>query len=359
MFVIIVSINANSQEKKDNIFDKIFKYSTPFVSYQESNSLQGEQTFYVTQQSELIETTVKNPNNFAFNFGIRKLARYGYQDKVSFYTGNEKKSSSQDANIGNVDGLEYLFNVSSGRMQGQEYTNKQYFVRYVGKKYILKAEYLKDEMVDIEYQSFDARWRIPIGKRLNLSIGGIVRSNPVAYGHNPIQQYFDEGNPWWSLSYDYANHTDQVYQQMDFQGNLLGYDYFWFDQNGNQIASSDEEYRRIHFGRIVNQYNAECLDEIGDFMYLSGTIGLDYYYYRRSVWIHTFFNALSYHKLLKGDERYSYDNFIGDNKWVDIKSGITFGFKINRWFGLFTEYNYQTYWGKEISSLKTGVNINF
>ena len=77
MFGLFVSISVKGQEKKDNIFDKIFKYSTPFVSYQESNSLQGEQTFYVTQQSELIETTVRNPNNFAFNFGIRKLARHG------------------------------------------------------------------------------------------------------------------------------------------------------------------------------------------------------------------------------------------------------------------------------------------
>ena len=61
-----------SKAKKDNIFKKIFKYSTPYVSYSEANSLQGNQTFYVTQSSELIETTVKNPNNFAFNFGIRK-----------------------------------------------------------------------------------------------------------------------------------------------------------------------------------------------------------------------------------------------------------------------------------------------
>ena len=359
IFSQVITQEKIKKVRQDNIFKKVFKYATPFVSYSEQNSLQGVQTFYVTQQSELIETTIRNPNNFAFNFGIRKLARYGFQDKVSFYTGNEEKSSSQDANIGNVDGIEYLFNYSNGRMQGQEFINKDFFVRYVGKRYILKAEYLKNEMVDIEYASFDARWRIPIGKRLNLSIGGIVRSNPIAYGHNPIQKYFDDGNPWYLLSYEYANHTDQIYQQVDFNGNIIGYDYFWFDQNGNQMASSDEEYRRVHFGRIVNRYNAEKLAEIGDFIYLSGTVGADYYFYRRSIWLHAYANALSYHKLLEGDERFSYDNFIGDDKWVDIKSGLTFGFKINRWFGLFTEYNYQTYWGKEIQSIKTGININF
>ena len=64
-------------------------------------------------------------------------------------------------------------------------------------------------------------------------------------------------------------------------------------------------------------------------------------------------------KLLEGDERYSYDNFIGDDKWVDIQSGIIFGFRINKWFGLFSEYNYQSYWGREIQEIKTGINIKF
>ena len=86
----VITQDKIKKVRQDNIFKKVFKYATPFVSYSEQNSLQGVQTFYVTQQSELIETTVRNPNNFAFNFGIRKLARYGFQDKVSFYTGNEE-----------------------------------------------------------------------------------------------------------------------------------------------------------------------------------------------------------------------------------------------------------------------------
>ena len=105
MFAIIVSINANSQEKKkNNIFKKVFKYATPYVSYSQSNSLQASQTFYVTQQSELIETTVRNPENFAFNFGLRKLARFGYEEKVNFYDGNESKNVTQNSNVGSVDG---------------------------------------------------------------------------------------------------------------------------------------------------------------------------------------------------------------------------------------------------------------
>ncbi len=358
MFAIIVSINANSQEKKkNNIFKKVFKYATPYVSYSQSNSLQGSQTFYVTQESELIETTVRNPENFAFNFGIRKLARFGYEEKVNFYDGNESKNVTQNSNVGSVDGLEYLFNVSNGRQQGVEFTNRQYFVRYVAKNYIIKAEHLKNEIVDIEYNSLDLRFKLPIGKRLNFAIGAIARTNPVAYGHNPIQKYFDDGNNWWDLSYA-IGHTDQFFEMTDvFTGESLGYDYLWFDQNGVQISSSDEDYRRLHFGNIVNQFNANELAQIGDFTYLSGIASLDYYFYRKNVWVHAFANVLSYHKLLDGDSRYSYDNFIGDDKWFDIQGGIIFGFRINKWFGLFSEYNYQSYWGKELQSIKTGINI--
>jgi len=359
---------AEPSKKEDKIvkkykfktfFKNIFKYSTPYVSYSENNSLQGRQTFYVTQESELIETTVRNPNNFAFNFGIRKIARFAYEDRVNWYDGNESRSVTQNSNVGNVDGLEYLFNISNGRQQSREFINKQFFVRYVGKHYILKAEHLKNDIVDIEYSSLDARFKLPIGKRLNLSFGAIARTNPVAYGHNPIQSYLENEN-WWTLSYDYANHTDQLYEMIDpFTQESLGYDYLWYDQNGQLISSSDEDYRRLHFGRVVNRYNDEELAKIGDFTYLSGVLGLDYYFYRKNVWIHAFANALSYHKLLEGDERYSYDNFIGDDKWVDIQSGIIFGFRINKWFGLFSEYNYQSYWGREIQEIKTGINIKF
>tara|TARA_R100000455_G_scaffold30793_1_gene22452 strand:+ start:61 stop:1203 length:1143 start_codon:yes stop_codon:yes gene_type:complete len=345
--------------KFKRFFKDIFKYSTPYVSYSENNSLQGRQTFYVTQESELIETTVRNPNNFAFNFGIRKIARFSYEDRVNWYDGNESRSVTQNSNVGNVDGLEYLFNISNGRQQSREFTNKQFFIRYVGKHYILKAEHLKNDIVDIEYSSLDARLKLPIGKRLNLSFGAIARTNPIAYGHNPIQKYLED-NAWWTLSYNFANHTDQIYEMIDvFTGESLGYDYLWYDENGVLISSSDEDYRRLHFGRVVNRYNQEELAKIGDFTYLSGVLGLDYYFYRKNVWIHAFANALSYHRLLQGDERYSYDNFIGNDKWIDIQSGIIFGFRINKWFGLFSEYNYQSYWGREIQEIKTGINIKF
>ncbi len=356
LFALIVSISVNAQEKKDNIFKQIFKYSTPYVSYSQGSSLQGPQTFYVTQNSELIETTVRNPENFAFNFGIRKISRFGYQDRLNWYTGNEDRSASENANIGSVDGLEYLINISNGRQQGREFTNNNYFVRYVGKYYIAKFEHLKNEIVDIEYNSLDVRFKLPIGKRLNFSVGAVARTNPIAYGHNPIQKYFDDGNAWWELAYQF--HYDQLYEMIDpFTGESLGYDYLWFDQDDNLISSSDEDYRRLHFGKIVNQFNANELAQIGDFTYLSAIASLDYYFYRRNVWVHGFVNVLPYHKLLDGDSRYSYDNYIENDKWIDIKGGIVFGFKINKWFGLFTEYNYQSYWGKEFESIKTGVNI--
>ena len=83
-------------------------------------------------------------------------------------------------------------------------------------------------------------------------------------------------------SYDFG-HTDQLFQQVDLQGNVIGYDYLWFDQNGVQIASSDEDYRRLHFGELVNIYNANELAKIGEFTYISSIAALDYYFYRKNI----------------------------------------------------------------------------
>ena len=74
--------------------------------------------------------------------------------------------------------LEYLFNVSNGRQQGVEFINRQYFIRYVAKNYIIKAEHLKNEIVDIEYNSLDVRFKLPIGKRLSFAVGASCAYKP-------------------------------------------------------------------------------------------------------------------------------------------------------------------------------------
>ena len=350
LLLLLFTINAQA-----DIFKDVFKYATFYGAYSQSNSIQGDKTFYVTQSSELIETTQRNPADEIKTFGFRKLAHFGYEDKERFYDG-EEQNNSLNSNIGNVKGLEYLFEYQEGRQQSMGFKNKQLFVRYLSKWWIAKAEANKNELVDIDYKSLDLRVRIPIGKKLSLSVGGVYRTYDKAYGVNPIQKYLEE-NSWWNLSYDYFNHTDALYSYENLFTGETGYDYFWYDAEGTLISNSDLDYRNNIYGQLVNQYNAEQLALIGDFADLSSVIALDFYHYRKNFWVHAYGNILPHHKLQKGDERYSYGNFIGKDNWIDYKYGGVFGVRLSKKLGLFSEITMQRYWDREIKIIKAGINF--
>ncbi len=350
LLLLLFTINAQA-----DIFKDVFKYATFYGAYSQSNSIQGDKTFYVTQSSELIETTQRNPADEIKTFGFRKLAHFGYEDKERFYDG-EEQNNSLNSNIGNVKGLEYLFEYQEGRQQGRDFNNKQFFVRYLSKWWIAKAEANKNELVDIDYKSADLRVRIPLGKKLSLSLGGVYRTYDKAYGVNPIQKYLEE-NAWYTLSYEYFNHTDQVYQWENLSTGETGYDYFWYDAEGTLLSNSDLDYRNNIYGQLVNQYNAEQLALIGSFADISTVIGLDFYHYRKNFWLHAYGNILPQHTLHKGDERYSYGNFIGKDNWIDYKYGGVFGVKISKKLGLFSEITMLRYWDREIKIIKAGINF--
>lgn len=349
LLLLLFTLNAQA-----DIFKDVFKYATFYGAYTQSNSIQGDKTFYVSQNSELFETTVRNPADEIKTFGFRKLAHFGYEDKDRFYDG-EEQNNSLNSNIGNVKGLEYLFEYQEGRQQGREFNNKQLFVRYLAKWWLVKAEYNKNELVDIDYKSADLRFRIPLGKKLSLSIGAIARSYNKAYGHNPIQKYLEE-NAWWNLSYDYG-HTDQAYSWENLSTGETGYNYFWYNAEGTLLSNSDLDYRNNIYGQLVNRYNSEQLALIGDFADLSSVIGLDFYHYRKNFWLHAYANALPHHKLLKGDERYSYGNFIEKDNWLDYSFGGVFGVRLNKKLGLFAEITSQRYWDRELKTIKAGINF--
>lgn len=349
LLLLLFTLNAQA-----DIFKDVFKYATLYGAYSQSNSIQGDKTFYVSQESELFETTVRNPADEIKTFGFRKLAHFGYEDKDRFYDG-EEQNNSLNSNIGNVKGLEYLFEYQDGRQQGREFKNKQLFVRYLAKWWLVKAEYNKNELVDIDYKSADLRFRIPLGKKLSFSIGAMYRTYNKAYGHNPIQKYLEE-NAWWNLSYNYG-HTDVPYEWTNVITGETGYNYFWYNDDGELISNSDLDYRNNIYGRLVNQYNKEQLALIGDFADLSSVIGLDFYHYRQNFWIHAYANALPHHKLLEGDERYSYGNFIGKDNWLDYSFGGVFGVKLNKKLGLFAEITNQRYWDRELKTIKAGINF--
>lgn len=342
-------LNVNAQ-----IIKKVFKYSTLYTAYTQTNSIQPPKTFYVTQDSRLIETTRRNPADEIRTIGFRKLAFFGYEDKERFYDGSEQNNSI-NSNIGNVKGLEYLFEYQKGRQQGREFENKQYFIRYLAKWWIAKGEVNQNQLIDLNYKSADIRFRIPISKKLSISLGGIYRTYDKAYGHNPIQKYL-ENNPWWELSYLYG-HYDTAYEWTNFANDDVGFEYFWFDSQGEILSYSDLDYRNSIYGNLVNRYNREQLALIGGFADVSAVAGLDFYHYRKSFWLHIYGNIIPKHKLVEGDARYSYGNFIGNDDWIDYSLGGSFGLRITKTFGLFAELTNQRWWDRELKTIKVGVNI--
>ena len=352
---MMFSLNANAQ-----FFKKVFKYSTVYGSYDQSNAIQADKSFYVTQYNSLEETTSRIPNDATYTIGFRKLAFFDYEDKDRFYDGTET-NIGQKSNEGNTKGLEYLFEMSEGKQQDVEFKNSKLFVRYLGKNYIIKIEETRNQLVDLDYRSADLRFRLPIGRKLSLSIGGIYRTYEKAYGVNPVQSYLEE-NQWWNLSRDYYGHSDIFYTWQNTSTGETGGDYFWYDQNGVLLSNSDLDYRNNIFGQLVNQYNEEQLDLIsGGYANLSAIVGLDFYHYRKNIWIHAYGSMLPKHKTFadSGKNKYSYESFIGKNSWIDYSVGGQFGLKINKKIGLFTEVAVQKYWDRKIEVIKAGINFKF
>jgi len=352
-----------------------FKYATVYSSGNLGQPLQeADKEWYVTQNGEIQEVTEIYPFDYTISIGIRKMARFNYEQKPSvFYDGTEENTTWK-ANLGIVEGFEYTFSHDWVRQWGDTYQNQNYFLRYLGKYWVGHVKFLEVGVADLKYAQADLRGRLTIGKYLNLTVGGVVRTHGP-YGYNPIGIYLSQNN-WWDLAYEYE-YTDEAYQLIDYSNatctcptvcpGLVGpdtlVDWFWNNPQGERIAGSDEEFRRHHYGDIVNEFNREKLNEVGGLMTLSAAIGLDFYKYSDKFWCHTWINVLPYHQHIYGDSNFSYGEFIsrdpngnGRNQWIDYNCGLIIGAKMGKHFGLFLEGDYLRYWDRTVYSAKAGIN---
>ena len=84
---------------------KIFKYSTVYAAVNGGTSLGDNQVWSVTSGT-LEEDVIETPFDYTFSVGIRKIKRFGYENRANtFYNGTEN-SYSDAATIGRVDGFE-------------------------------------------------------------------------------------------------------------------------------------------------------------------------------------------------------------------------------------------------------------
>ena len=194
LLIIIVILFSCAAPKKccgqDNIKD-IFKFSTFYAAVNGGTSISDVETYSVTDGLGI--ETIQTPYDYNLTLGIRKIARFGYENRANtFYDGTESNYSDA-ATIGKRNGTEFLFQVDYKRQEGVEYLDQHHFVRYVANDWIAKAEYLVDGFADIEYFETSQRYRYNIGK-ISFNIGAVQRlSEP--YGYDPLDSWkLDNGN---------------------------------------------------------------------------------------------------------------------------------------------------------------------
>ena len=95
--------------------NSVFKYSTFYAAVNGGTSLGDDQIFSIS--SGLLEQQIiEMPFDYSLSVGIRKIKRFGYENRANtFYNGTEN-SYSDAATIGRVDGFEYLFETRHSRL---------------------------------------------------------------------------------------------------------------------------------------------------------------------------------------------------------------------------------------------------
>ena len=92
-------------------FKKTTKFSTLYAAVNGGTSLSNVDVFSV--DNGLSTETIETPYDYNLTLGIRKIARFGYENRANtFYDGTEANYSDA-ATVGKVKGLEYLFEISS------------------------------------------------------------------------------------------------------------------------------------------------------------------------------------------------------------------------------------------------------
>jgi len=378
---------SDSSDKKffTLLYEDFLKYGTIYSAADGRNSVEAKNPIYIVRTNPngslysipvVEDNTPDFPFDYRIGFGIRKLARFGYERKPkNFYDGTESQLAFS-APTSAFKGLEYQFHWEKERFRGEDYKNHRFFLKHTGKYHIVKAESREVGRINLNYQSAEARLRLPLGEKFSISAGAIYRTHDRPYGYNPIEIWLNETqiingqeypvNYWYELGFEYG-YDDIFYTEEDEFGNEVT-DWYWIDSEGNRVADTDLEFRETVFTHLMNRYNNEqwaLLDAFGE---IAPIIGADFYHYKNKFWLHAYANwILPYHHYVQGDEDFSYlhrnswglggnNEDLEGEQWSDYSAGINFGWKIGRNLGVFWEGEYAKMWDSELYNMSVGLN---
>ena len=335
------------QDTKENKFKKglkkTFKYATFYGAVNGGNSISDVDVFSITDGLET--TTLKTPYDYSIAFGVRKIARLGYENRANtFYNGTEN-SFSDAATIGKIKGFEFLFEVDYARQQGTEFLNQQHFLRYVADNYIVKIEYLQDGFADIQYFEASERYRYKVGKKLSFNIGAVQRlSEP--YGYDPLES--------WMLSTGNIHYTQLALDE----GYSVEFDGFggetYYDPSGNLVAENTQVWEAVVIPEVLANYTEKERDKLNNTLQHSLVVGFDFYHFTKEFWVHSWGNVMPYHYDDGGE--FSYHKFNDGNQWIDYSGGLIFGYRITKSLGCFVEGKYNKYWNRSWHDFSFGLN---
>ena len=340
LFTLNVTAQDISDWKPD--FKKIFKFSTFYGAVNGGTSLSDLDVYSVTNGLET--NTIETPFDYSITFGVRKIARMGYEPKEAFKNGTEN-SFSDASTIGKISGFEFLFEADYKRQEGENYLDQHHFLRYIADRYILKGEYLEDGFADIKYFETSQRYRHKINKKFSLNLGAAQRlSEP--YGYNPLEE--------WLLSNGNLHYTQLALEEgytvvFDGQG---GAEYF--NPSGNSVATSTEVWEAVVIPTVLADYTEKKRNELKNTIQHSFVVGFDYYHYTKTFWIHSWGNLMPYHYNDGGE--FSYHKYNDNKQWLDYSGGLIFGYKLNKNLGVFLEGKYNKYWNREWHDFSVGIN---
>ena len=197
---------------------KFFKYSTAYASFSLNAPRYQDDKFSIVGGLSTGDLVVERTDagleaDFQKSFGLRKIGRFKYEPKRgvrnagnggTWYDGSEQ-NANENATLGPVKGWEYLIKFSEGRQWGNEYINQEYWLRYVGDRFVAKVGWTELGLEDIAYGQGDLRfkWTPPVlDNRINLSVGLKHRQHPT-YGFDAmvLDTTWYRGQ-WWAFAED-------------------------------------------------------------------------------------------------------------------------------------------------------------
>ena len=342
LIFLLVPCLIFGQTLKETI-KKTFKFSTFYAAVNGGNSLSDVNTFSVNT-GQLISGVNKTPFDYSINLGVRKIARFQYENRASvFYNGTEN-TYSDAANVGKIKGFEFLFEGDLRRVQGKNYVDQHHFLRYVADDWIAKVEYLQDGFADIKFFEASQRYKYNVSNKFSVNVGAAQRlAEP--YGYDPLAE--------WLLNNGNIHYTYLAIQEgytVDFSDlNMITYS----NPSGNIVATNTEVWEALIIPDVLANYDERKRNEQGYKMEYSMVLGFDYYHYSKEFWIHTWGNVMPYH--VNTNNEYSYHNYQG-GQWVDYSGGLILGHKFNKHLGVFAEGKYNKYWNRKWHNFSVGVN---